>query len=210
MPEESCARCAAKLAPDALWCSLCYAPVPGAMPAAPGAASELASSWPPVPAGNGNDVAADLVEAGFAVSPGTDLDAAVAQLVGTTKPGRHSRGHDVLLVDPNPAAGRLGAHAGVAEEVSPDPAALPGPAKEATGTWPCLGCGTANAMSEDVCAACGLAFLAQAKSPPIFNVPGLGNIFTRPRSEQIGFIVVFFFASLGVLFGLMALLGLIF
>jgi ribosomal protein L40E len=81
------------------------------------------------------------------------------------------------------------------------------PAAQGPGAWPCLGCGAANPMGENVCAACGLSFLAQAKTPPSFNVPLVGDIFLRPRPQQVVFIAVTGVALLGVLLGLMTLFG---
>jgi hypothetical protein len=95
----------------------------------------------------------------------------------------------------------------VAERTTAEPTSAP---DELEGTWPCLGCETPNSMRDSVCAACGLPFLAHAKTPPTFHVPLLGDIFQRPRSQQITFIVAAGIAMVVVLLGLMSLFGMVF
>jgi hypothetical protein len=136
------------------------------------------------------DLAADLAEAGpdattaYLGVAASNETAAISN--ETTVP---QGGHD-LLVAPVP---------------TPAPASAPDEA-----TWPCLNCGAANPMTVNACAACGLAFLSDAKTPPRLVLPVIGDLFQRSRSQQIGFIAAAGFSFLAVLLGLMTLLGLIF
>jgi ribosomal protein L40E len=184
VPEEVCASCGAKLAPDAPWCSLCYAPVETGDPDLTSAgAVDVAFTTGEV--ASKSDLADDLADAGYETG----------NLLLATEPQ--------LVADPD----QLGFDFELSLDSSVD---TPATAPAAVGTWPCLGCGAANPMGADVCTECGLPFLAQAKTPPHWHIPGLGDIFQRSRGEQIGFIAVCGFAALGLLIGLMTLFGLLF
>ena len=85
----------------------------------------------------------------------------------------------------------------------------PADGAQPVGFWPCLGCEASNPMGATECVSCGLPFLAFAKTPPVFHVPGLGDIFQRSRPQQIAFIAAAGFVLLAALLGLMGIFGVI-
>jgi hypothetical protein len=179
---HDCTSCGAGIAAGAQWCSLCYAPV--AVPAQP--VSDLDD-----PLDEAAAIEADYAEA-LSVPSQPDGDLLVAPAAVRTSTDASTE----ATADAEPA---------VAGTATAEP-----PAKTLPGSWPCEGCHTANPMSADACVHCGLPFLSYAKTPPRLDLPFIGDIFQRSRTQQVGFIAVAGFSVLAVLLGLMTLLGLIF
>jgi hypothetical protein len=90
---------------------------------------------------------------------------------------------------------------------SPDPLTAPLAAVEGP-SWPCGACGTANAMAQDTCLACGMHFLAGLRqAEPLLELPVVGDITRLSRAHLLALafgVVVAFVALtflLGVVFG---------
>lgn len=57
-----------------------------------------------------------------------------------------------------------------------------------TAGWPCAGCGAANPVELDACAACGLGFLSGLRKtePPLLVLPGVGDLTKLSRAQRLG------------------------
>lgn len=73
--------------------------------------------------------------------------------------------------------------------------------------WPCLTCGSPNALAESACASCGAGFLAglRASGTPRVALPGVGDLAALPRSRRLGLAAAALLA-LVVLVGLLGVL----
>lgn|GEM_PF-6428575 len=191
MAEQDCARCGARLAAGATWCSLCYAPV-----------ASVAAEEP-----DWTDQADGVEEPDFVPESLVGAPVRAPGLVRAAAGSPPANQWALVDIRPDPDVEHAVDGDGRAEPVDPvDEEVVPAVA----GSWPCLGCDQSNPMDAPACTACGLPFLALAKSPPALHVPGVGDIFKRSRGQQIAFVAVSGLAFLGVLIGLMALLGAIF
>lgn len=96
----------------------------------------------------------------------------------------------------------------VAEPVAAAPAPALARAPQ-PGGWPCSGCGAANPVELDACAACGLGFLSglTKTEPPLLVLPGIGDLTKLSRAQRLGvaglvvLVVVVLTALVGLLFG---------
>jgi hypothetical protein len=182
--EQECAHCGAKLANGAAWCSLCYAPV--VEPALVGA-------------GSGDELRDELEDRLDGAQPDEPDGAWELPFDGPSLP----RTGDLLVADiPVRLAPAASADAETDAKTEPE-------TDRTAGSWPCVGCAALNPMGESVCHACGLPFLAHAKTPPVLNIPGLGDIFQRSRPQQIAFLAASGVVLLAALLALMAIFSLV-
>jgi hypothetical protein len=177
MSDGRCRACGAAVAPNAAWCSLCFAdlrppaPEPVREPAAVAAVAQ-----PTVPA---QPLAAQPLAAQPLAAPPvspvdpTDVDAAVdADSVAAP-----------IAIDPA------------------DPLGLSVPAGPSP-TWPCPRCGHSVPIELDACNECGAGFLSGAAATKSVRLPMVGDV-TRMSSGQRMFVA--FAVSVGVMFVLVLL-----
>jgi DNA-directed RNA polymerase subunit RPC12/RpoP len=61
------------------------------------------------------------------------------------------------------------------------------PRTPANAIWPCLTCGTDNALTAATCSACGSGFLASLRESegPLLELPGVGDLTKMSRAQRL-------------------------
>jgi uncharacterized OB-fold protein len=169
MSDGRCRACGAAVAPNASWCSLCFADLrpPAAEPAREPATVAAAPAQPATPTQPLS--AAQPVTAAQPVAQPVQQPAAGAVAVtpaavdGETEPGAVEPGVDIDPADP----------LGLTEKPQP--------------TWPCPRCGHAVDIELDACDMCGTAFLAGAAAAQPVRLPGVGDVNSMSSSQRLLF-----------------------
>lgn len=177
MSAARCPHCAATLRGPVDWCSQCYAdlrpapasPVPPP-PAAPAPAPGIVAPEPPLAA---------------LVTGPLDTPLALATAAAMADPLTAPLG---VVAGAEPAAAAVAAAAGAGTETQ-EPRPLAAPVEG----WPCVRCGTVNAMELMECSACTFSFGAELATP--VRVPGT-------RQSRIVF-------TIGAVVSLLAMLALV-
>lgn len=198
-PAEHCQACGAVLAPEAEWCSLCFASTAPQHPAQslPASVGELALDHVVV--------AAELVPPPPVFAGPPALEPVRVALAGPYGPG--ALHPDLTAEPPEPERPDLGAS--TAEQVVSAGASTLAllPATKVVPAWPCASCGHANAIEESACTECGAGFLSEATHRPKLLVPVVGDVFSLSKGQQIAVFGGAGVVLLLVLLAVMAVLG---
>jgi hypothetical protein len=197
MSDGRCRACGAAVAPNAAWCSLCFAdlrppaPEPVREPAAVAAVAQ-----PTVPA-------QPLAAQPLAAQPLAAQPLAAPPLAAQPLAAQPLAAPPVSPVDPTDVDAAVDADS-VAAPIAIDPAdplGLSVPAGPSP-TWPCPRCGHSVPIELDACNECGAGFLSGAAATKSVRLPMVGDV-TRMSSGQRMFVA--FAVSVGVMFVLVLL-----